>query len=128
MVPVVLRRACFLPPNGFGCQPQSHLCIARVPIGRMGNLRLWEVTLSWDHGTGGWKGQKEMTEDLCLDATIQTMSLNVGYPRRRQLPAATQLVVVCFLSTSVFWKILVQRSSKPVPQVFPSWLSRRDTD
>ena len=49
-----------------------------VPMGRMGNLRLGEVTLSWDHGTSGWQGQMEMTGDLSLDPTLQTKSLHVG--------------------------------------------------
>ena len=40
LVPVALGRACCLPPNGFGCQPQGHLCVPMVPTGRMGNLRL----------------------------------------------------------------------------------------
>ena len=98
VVPVVLGRACFLPPNGFGCQPQCHLHIPMVPAGHIGKLRLWEMTLSWDHGTGGWQGPKEKREDLCLDPTLQTKSLHVGYPKSRIIPAASQIGVVCILA------------------------------
>ena len=45
------------------------MCV--FPTGHMGNLRLGEVTLYWDHGTGGCHGQKEMSEGLSLDPTSQ---------------------------------------------------------
>ena len=118
-VPVVLGRAYFLPPNGFGCCPQSLLCIAMVPTGHMGNLSLGELTLSWDHGTGGWQGQKEITECLPLEPTLQIKSLNMGYPRSRIIPATSHLGVVCVLADTCHLEDPSQRSSKPVPRRFP---------
>ena len=97
VVPVVLGRAYFLPPNGFGCQSQSHLCIPMVPTGRMGNLRLGEVTLSWDHGTVGWQVLKETAKSLSLDTTLQTHFLQVGNLRSRIIPTTSHLGVVCDL-------------------------------
>ena len=43
LVPGALGSACLLPPHGCGCQPQSHVCIPKVPTGRIGKLRLGEV-------------------------------------------------------------------------------------
>jgi len=43
LVPGALGSACLLPPHGCGCQPQSHVCIPKVPTGRIGKLRLAEV-------------------------------------------------------------------------------------
>ena len=54
LVPVALGRACLLPPNGVGCQPQRLLCIPMVPTGHTGNLSLGEFSHLWDHGTGSW--------------------------------------------------------------------------
>ena len=54
LVPVAMGNACLLPPNDFGCHCQSHLCIPMVTTGRIGNLRLGELPLPWDHGSGVW--------------------------------------------------------------------------
>lgn len=88
------------------------------------------VTLSWDHVTGGQQGQKEMTESLSLDPMLQTKSLKVGYPRSRIIPPPPprNLGLSGFGPTHVIRKIPGQRSSKPVPQESPLWLSRRESD
>lgn len=108
----------------------SRLCVTMVPVGRMGKLRLGAVTLSWDHVTGGQQGQKEMTESLSLDPMLQTKSLKVGYPRSRIIPPPPprNLGLSVFGPTHVIRKIPGQRSSKPVPQESPLWLSRRESD
>ena len=82
------------PPNSHS----SHLCITMIPNVHMGKLGLGELTLSWDHITGGWQGKNEMTEALPLDPTLQTKSLQVGYPRSRIIPATSQLGEVCVLA------------------------------
>lgn len=88
------------------------------------------MTLSWDHVTGGQQGQKEMTESLSLDPMLQTKSLKVGYPRSRIIPPPPprNLGLSGFGPTHVIRKIPGQRSSKPVPQESPLWLSRRESD
>ena len=89
------------------------------------------VTLSWDHVTGGQQGQKEMTESLSLDPMLQTKSLKVGYLRSRIIPPPPpprNLGLSVFGPTHVIRKIPGQRSSKPVPQESPLWLSRRESD
>ena len=98
--PGFLGRACLLPPNGFGCQPQRHLWIPMGPIGRMGNMSLGEVPLPWDHGTGGLLGQKERMEGLPLGTTHRTKSLHVGYPRRRIIPTTSQLGDFCVMDNT----------------------------
>ena len=89
------------------------------------------MTLSWDHVTGGQQGQKEMTESLSLDPMLQTKSLKVGYLRSRIIPPPPpprNLGLSGFGPTHVTRKIPGQRSSKPVPQESPLWLSRRESD
>lgn len=64
----------------------SHLCVAMVPVGRMGNIRLGAVTLSWEQVTCGWQGLNETTESMPLEPMLQTKSLKVGYMRSRIIP------------------------------------------
>ena len=89
------------------------------PHGLMGHLGLGEVPQSWDHETNDWQGKKEMTEGLSLETPLQTKSLHVGCPRSRIIPTTSHLGVVCVLFDNAILKILVERSSKPVPQEFP---------
>ena len=100
VVPVVLGRACFLPPNGFGYWTLSHLCIPMVPTGHMGNLRLGEVTLSWDHGTSVWQCQKEMTDGLSVNPKHQNLVSQSAVPKKQDTPRhLTPWHCLCFVRT-----------------------------
>ena len=59
------------------------------------NLRLGEVSLSWDHGKGVWQSQKETTEVLCLDPTLKP-SLSSGVPKKHNNPRPISIWGVLF--------------------------------
>ena len=59
LVPGALGSACLLPPHGCGCQPQSHVCIPKVPTGRIGKLRLGKCPAmrSWNRWLARQEGE-----------------------------------------------------------------------
>lgn len=99
-----------------------------VPTGRIGKMRLGEVSLSWNHGTSGLQGQKEITEGLFLDPTHQNLVSQIWAPKEQDIPTTSTLGVVCVLADPCHLE-------DPGPEVVqtcvtgvPSWLCRREID
>ena len=115
------------PPNSHS----SRLCVTMVPVGRMGKLRLGAVTLSWE-SRHWWAARPEGDDRKPVSGPHAPNQVSQsGVPEKQDHPPPPpprNLGLSGFGPTHVIRKIPGQRSSKPVPQESPLWLSRRESD
>ena len=115
------------PPNSHS----SRLCVTMVPVGRMGKLRLGAVALSWE-SRHWWAARPEGEDRKPVSGPHAPNQVSQsGVPEKQDHPPPPpprNLGLSGFGPTHVIRKIPGQRSSKPVPQESPLWLSRRESD